>query len=112
MDVYGSEPADECGEYFRNNVWWWHPLAAYVTETAPDISCRCEDWHSNDGDGLDRDDALALADLLQAEIDSGRTASFAARHAGSVARYGCQFSVENVQEFVTFLRGSGGFVIW
>jgi hypothetical protein len=27
MDVYGKEPKSDKGEYFRNNVWWWRPLA-------------------------------------------------------------------------------------
>jgi hypothetical protein len=72
MDVYGNKPADETGEYFRNNVWWWHPLADYCAEISPDTASRCQGWHSNDGDGLDADDSLALANALQREIDSGR----------------------------------------
>jgi hypothetical protein len=32
MDVYG-----ESGNYFRNNVWWWRPLANYCQAIAPHI---------------------------------------------------------------------------
>jgi hypothetical protein len=33
FDVYGKSARSEKGEYFRNNVWWWRPLAEYVLET-------------------------------------------------------------------------------
>ena len=52
MDVYGREPENEKGEYFRNNVWWWHPLWMYVEETFPEIAKLVPNAHSNDGDGL------------------------------------------------------------
>jgi hypothetical protein len=77
MDVYGNKPTDEEGDYFRSNVWWWHPLAAYCEKIAPDIASRCQGWHHNDGDGLGADDSVALADALQREIDSGRCEAYA-----------------------------------
>lgn len=30
MDLYGKKPLNPVGEYFRNNVWWWRPLAVFV----------------------------------------------------------------------------------
>ena len=36
MDVIGLKPTSKEGEYFRNNVWWWGPLADYCMEVAPD----------------------------------------------------------------------------
>jgi hypothetical protein len=76
MDVYGKAPTDPKGEYFRNNVWWWRPLADYVCDIAPEITSACELWHSNDGDGLDAEASIQLADRLDAEIASGRTKEF------------------------------------
>jgi hypothetical protein len=193
MDVFGRKPTSKEGEYFRNNVWWWHPLADYCIEIAPEIAERCEGWHFNDGDGLNGQDSAALADALQEEIRSGRCGAYAeirkaelvglpnerctfcegtgvrsptpkraagdaatgvimavdkddeaiqfvcsdagttAREyqvdageelgggfkcrtcdgSGSIRPWACAypFEVENVQAFVTFLRGSGGFVI-
>jgi hypothetical protein len=70
MDVYGQS-----GAYFRNNCWWWYALADYVGKVAPDIAGQCH-WDANDGDGLNKDDALKLAERLQAELDSGRTARY------------------------------------
>lgn len=57
MDVYGNHPTGKTGEYFRNNVWWWRPLAVYCCQVAPDITAHCEHWQSNDSDGLNTGDA-------------------------------------------------------
>lgn len=76
MDVYGIKPKNEIGKYFRNNVWWWHPLANYCQFIAPSVSEKCKYWHSNDETGLDDSDSIVLAALLQAEVDSGRCANY------------------------------------
>jgi hypothetical protein len=183
MDVCGRAPRTKQGEYFRNNMWWWRPLADYICVIAPEITANCLHWHSNVGDGLNGHDSLRLAELLQKEIESGRTAAYARRResklemaanepcllceatgtrnpppdggagdladdiismcegtdtrkpapergAGDPNKDGIpcnrcdghgytrpwatnyHFSVENVREFVTFLRGCGGFEIW
>lgn len=153
MDVYGCSATSEKGEYFRNNVWWWRPLAEYCCEVAPAITAKCTYWQSNDGDGLNARDARRLADALEKELREGRTAAYAAirdaEHnqlpdepckicAGTGSRpeppnigagttgacNGCNstgrkrpiatdypFSVENVEQFVAFLRDCGGFKI-
>jgi hypothetical protein len=81
MDVIGRKPTTKQGEYFRNSIWWWHPLASYICVVAPAIADHCEHWQTNDGDGLNAEDSAALADKLQEEIDSGRTERFAVIHA-------------------------------
>jgi hypothetical protein len=80
MDVFGNNPVSEQGEYFRANVWWWSPLANYCREVAPEITARCRYWQTNDGDGLNAADTLALAEILQREIKSGHTATYARMH--------------------------------
>lgn len=157
MDVLGKSASSETGKYFRNNCWWWRPLANYACHVAPDITAKCQYWHSNDGDGLSAKQSKALADRLQAEIDSGRCAEYAMRYQSKAdstpdetcdichgtgrrsdwesfgpewlaATNGCNachgkgtrrpsstwyyFSIENVQEFVDFLRECGGFQIY
>jgi hypothetical protein len=150
MDLYGWRPATVNGDYFRNTGSWWHPLAEYCKQIQPEIAAHCTHWHTNDGDGLDEKDSIALAEALQREIDSGRCEAHAKNveaaatseicffckgtavckpfpevGAGDAATgvkcWGCDgegrifsdyFSVGNVQEFVTFLRGCGGFSIW
>jgi hypothetical protein len=81
MDVVGRHPNNDHGSYFRNNVWWWRPLADYCITIAPDICAPCKFWYSNDRDGLDGKGAVALAEALQKEVDSGRTEAYAKRYA-------------------------------
>lgn len=79
MDVVGKKPKTKTGEYFRNNVWWWHPLWAYCHHIAPEI-CDGVLGHSNDGDGLPGDGARKLAQALRREIESGRTKEHEQNH--------------------------------
>lgn len=37
MDVYGRDPANEQGEYFRATVWSWRPIQALMIELCSDI---------------------------------------------------------------------------
>lgn len=76
MDVMGKNARTERGEYFRNNVWWWRPLWDYCLELHGDIAGKVEYGHSNDGDGLDGDDARTLGECLLADIDSGVTSEY------------------------------------
>lgn len=85
MDVIGKEPSAEVGEYFRNNVWWWHPLWDYVLEIAPWVGDCVEYGHSNDGDGLDGEDSVRLARILTEELNAGRTATYEAGYMTDLA---------------------------
>jgi hypothetical protein len=76
MDVYGTKPTSPEGEYFRRNVWGWHPLAQLCHDLAPEITAKCEYWHSNDGEGLDADAAGELASVLQEHLATGEVASY------------------------------------
>jgi len=151
MDVYGKNAKSKAGEYFRNNVWWWRPLWDYCCKVAPDIITPklAEQGHYNDGAGLSATKAKKLADRLEEELTSGRTADYErARlaHLESLPDQTCEyckgtgkrqdlevpngcnsckgtgkvrpydtwypFTEENVREFSTFLRDSGGFRIY
>jgi len=132
MDVIGKNPTSKTGRVFLNNNSWWCELAEYVISVAPEITSNCEKWYTNDGDGLSEADSIALATCLQAEIDSGRCAAYADRLRATnpapevielvtprgplnVCVYDHAyrpFEVENVKEFVAFLRWCGGFEIW
>lgn len=85
MDVYGKNATAEVGEYFRNNVWWWRPLADFLTATYPDLTAGCTYWQSNDGDGLDAAGALALADALDRDLANGRVTAYADQYAAEIA---------------------------
>ena len=76
MDVYGKNQESEKGAYFRNNVWWWRPLWEYCDGLHGDITNAVESGYSNDGDGLDAEEALALGQRLLNDIATGVTASY------------------------------------
>lgn len=80
MDVYGRSPDSEQGKYFRNNAWWWRPLWDYCAKVAPQVITPelHKAGHYNDGAGPERQGALALADVLEAELKSGKTRVYAA----------------------------------
>ncbi len=76
MDVYGKNPENETGEYFRRNVWGWRPLWTLVEAVAEDLASRVEYAHTNDGDGLDAVDSKALSIELLKAIEDGRVEAF------------------------------------
>ena len=80
MDVHGKNPTTKDGEYLRQSVWGWRPLADYACKVAPNITDRCRYWQTNDGDGLNARDARRLGERLQEEIDAGRTQLYAERY--------------------------------
>jgi hypothetical protein len=118
MDVYGKAPSSPKGEYFRNNVWWWRPLADYCLEVSPETTASCSGWHTNDGDGLGEKDSLELAADLRACLLSGttleserrRTAHLSVLPSESMESW-YRFSEDNVREWVEFLESCGGFEI-
>jgi len=63
------------GVYFRNNCWWWRPLANFIIE-------KC-DWltqeqqarlHDNSGFEFSHHEAGTIADTLQKMVDDGTAA--------------------------------------
>jgi len=71
MDVYGLKPKTEKGKYFRNNVWWWHPLWSYCCHTCPELANKVESGHDNSGDGLNAVDSRRLGFIIQESVASG-----------------------------------------
>lgn len=78
MDVYGNKPKTDKGEYFRNNVWWWHPLWDYAISVGGEVIDveTADHGHYNSGAGLGARASAKLGKLLLAEIESGRTADY------------------------------------
>jgi hypothetical protein len=107
MNVYGQSPISVQGYYFRGNLGEWEALWQYCEQLAPDLIPADNLGHTNDGWGLDGQDAQALADRLAGAMASGETR----RHEESCHGKDDLFSVENVREFALFLRNCGGFSI-
>ncbi len=80
MDVFGNTPRSDKGTYFRNNVWWWHPLWQYCETVAADIIPTANLGHWNNGWGLDDDGATALAGRLELALQSGDTHRYAEQY--------------------------------
>ena len=71
-----------CGNYFRNNCWWWRPLWNYCYAVADDIIPH-EVWdegHSNSGAGLGSRDAKKLGERLLLTINSGECVEYQAKY--------------------------------
>lgn len=67
------------GAYFRNNVWWWRPLAHYVlthTKVIDEDKKKC--WSYNDHCIIDEEEAKQIAKQLRHLIDKGHTKRFSA----------------------------------
>ncbi len=76
MDVMGRNASSTTGEYFRRNVWGWRPLWTYVEDMHADIAAKVENAQTNDGDGLNADDAYALGLKLYNDIADGIAARY------------------------------------
>lgn len=76
MDVYGRKPKSEIGEYFRRNVWGWHPLWAYCETMHEEIASKVQEGHSNSGDGLGAQDSIKLGKRLKKDVLSGVAAQY------------------------------------
>jgi hypothetical protein len=71
MDVFGINPKNKEGEYFRANVWYWHPLWSCLEDLHPTLCQKCESPHDNSGSGLNSRDSIALASLLKKDLQDG-----------------------------------------
>lgn len=80
MDVYGRKPKNQTGEYFRNNIWFWHPLWDYCLEMYPVATAKCTDGHSNSGDGLNASDSKKLAQLIKKDLENGKAQKYSDRY--------------------------------
>ena len=76
FDLYGSRAKSEKGEYFRNNVWWWRPLATYVLAHVEIPEEVAKYWQYNDGVEVKEKLAIRIADTLDKLIQDGETARY------------------------------------
>src|SRR5262249_6298515 len=131
IDVIGHNPTGPEGEYFRASIWHWPLLVKIVTSLCPQETSSCKTWEYNEGDGLNSEQALALAEALQRKLKSGEVAfalceptligtpklanavaeSF--RSTGLLIEHPEPVIDEHfVARFAAFAHASGGFSIW
>mgnify|MGYP005821741197 FL=1 len=76
MDVYGLEPANAFGKYFRNTVWSWRPLWDFVGESC-DLTLEVKrSGHFNDGLQIDKFTARRIAKTLFSLLQDGAVATY------------------------------------
>jgi hypothetical protein len=70
------------GHYFRNNVWWWRPLAYLIEDKCKDFLTEAQrkSLHYNDGKKYPDKIALKIADRLQEVLDSGELLKLKEEH--------------------------------
>lgn len=70
------------GHYFRNNVWWWRPLAYLIEDKCKDFltDAQRKSLHYNDGKKYPDKIALKIADRLQEVLDSGELLKLKEEH--------------------------------
>ncbi len=112
MDLIGLNPIGIEGRHFRRNIRSWHYMWDVISALYPDIANKVEYAYSNDGDGLNREDCLALAELISLEMDNERQ---------DLKTYVKEnFSKNNIispdctdfNDFLIFLEECVGFEIW
>lgn len=111
MDVYGRNPKNEKGEYFRNNVWWWSPLWEFCCDVDPTLQKRVPRGWFNDGDGLKTQTACtALAKKLRHSIESGYAEFFIGQfefEKNDIALENCSYCKEQPANDCSCCGGTG-----
>ena len=135
MELYGNNENANAPAWARCYFVLDREVATYVRELAPEITDWCKSH--KDGDGLNGEDSILLADLLQKEIEGGRTMNYAVEeldlyelcydcaefpgttgdpNCNSCKGEGfvpsaekCELFVSSLRQFAKFLRGCGGF---
>ena len=71
FELSNQYEADNVGVYFRNNVWWWRPLADLVCKLCDHLTDKQKSFlQSNDGYEYSEATALKIADTLEAFVKS------------------------------------------
>ena len=99
MDVYGIKPKTKTGEYFRNNIWFWHPLWDYCCYVDNSLVEKVPSAHSNQGDGLNASDSRQLGLKLLQTIQDGSAELYVKtyyEHLESLEKDPCHCTKNNV----------------
>ena len=65
--------ANNPGDYFRNNVWWWRPLWSFVCQSCDDILTENDMEHGsyNDGHRISKTKAVRIGKRLSKLLGNG-----------------------------------------
>ena len=119
-ELYHDWQEENCGTYFRNNVWWWRPLWQFITAVCDNILTEkdIERGSYNDGHKISKTKATKIANKLFRLIKNGDVKTYESerdRYQKGLSdddwNKSYPFSEENVREFANFCMNSGGFRI-
>jgi len=119
-EKYHEWEDENCGTYFRNNVWFWRPLWSYVASVCWNILSDkdIEKGSWNDGHKISKTKAKRIASRLRRLIREGHVASVEAKYKNEQDKLpdgdwdkAYPFNEENVRQFSNFCENSGGFEI-
>ena len=119
-EKYHDWQEENCGTYFRNNVWWWRPLWHFVSSTCESILTErdIESGSYNDGHRISKTKADRIARRLFKMIRNGDVKAYESaykEHLDSLNKDNWDksypFSEDNVRQFANFCLNSGGFRI-
>lgn len=72
FDIYGLDPKEEDGSYFRANCWYWRPLWSYVISITIDLTIDERMAGSdNSGNQISKEVAEKIGRNILAEKESG-----------------------------------------
>lgn len=103
--------ANNKGYYFRNNVWYWRPLAhimcAVMVEKGIYTKNREETLSFNDSRTIDSTTAKIICDGLKELLRDRDRLNSLVEHYDDTQSY--VFEVENLERFISFLEEANGF---
>ena len=120
-EAYHDWYEENCGVYFRNNVWSWRPLWHYVSSVCGNILTDKDIGSGtyNDGHRICKTKANRIASRLFKLIRMGNVKAYESayrKHQQSLSEddwdRSYPFSEDNVRQFANFCLNSGGFEIW
>ena len=120
-EEYHNWQEENCGVYFRNNVWSWRPLWHYVSSVCGNILTDkdIESGTYNDGHKICKTKANRIASRLFKLIRKGDVKAYESAYRKQQQSLSeddwdrsYPFSEDNVRQFANFCLNSGGFEIW
>ena len=118
--IYHKWEEENCGVYFRNNVWLWRPLWDFVARVCDDILTNTDITNGslNGGHKISKTKANKISKRLWGLIDNGQVKEYEEGY--KVDQEGLDdndwnksypFNEDNVRRFANFCANSGGFTI-
>ena len=83
FDLFGVNSTSKKGRYFRNNVWYWRPLADYVVQQC---CIEPDGWFDNGGHSVSEEQAREIAATLDRLLSSGQVKAYEAEYTQRLER--------------------------